>query len=103
MINIKIFLKKLRKKQWLTQEQFAKLLWVSHISLALIESWWRNVTKKFIEKLSSYLDIPPIYLSFFMFNEKYISKNDKYKTSFFKIGIWIHRLTDQIFLIYKWK
>lgn len=69
-MKFKDYLKQVRKNKWLTQNEFAQVLWISKISLAFFESWSREPTKLIIKKIAKYLDIHPKYLAFFLFEKE---------------------------------
>jgi transcriptional regulator with XRE-family HTH domain len=60
-------IKSIRQEAGLTQVELAKLMEVSPILIAMIESNQREVSKKFIEKLASLLDVHPTSITPFLY------------------------------------
>lgn len=60
-------IKSIRQEADLTQLEFASLMEVSPILIAMIESGKREVSKKFIEKLASVLDVHPASITPFLY------------------------------------
>jgi len=64
-------LKHIRAKAWLTQEQFAKSLWVSTINIGQFECWNREPSKKIIKALANKLEVSEFCLMPFLSNEEF--------------------------------
>ena len=60
-------IKSIRQEAGLTQLEFAKLMEVSPILIAMVESGQREASKKFIEKLASILDVHPASITPFLY------------------------------------
>ena len=62
-------IKLIRQEAGLTQIEFAKLMEVSPVLIAMVESEQREVSKKFIEKLASVLDVHPASITPFLYSQ----------------------------------
>lgn len=52
-------IKNLREQKWkFSQEQIAKLLWISRVSLSNIENWERDIKKEELETISEIFEVP---------------------------------------------
>ena len=69
-------IKKIRVKSGLTQTEFARLLDVSPILIAMIETGKKDVSKSLVEKIARILDVQPASISPFLFTHKISSIKD---------------------------
>lgn len=82
MYSFPDLIKKIRDESGLTQKEFASILGVSTILIAMIESGQKEVSKNFILKLANKLKISPSSITPFLFldknsNNKKISQIEK--------------------------
>jgi len=76
MITFPLLLKEIRKEAYLTQAEFAKILGVSPILIAMIESGQKEVSKNFILRLADCLRVHPSSITPFLFFEKTFDEHE---------------------------
>lgn len=69
-------IRKIRVKSGLTQTEFARLLDVSPILIAMIETGQKDVSKSLVEKIARILNVQPASISPFLFTHKISSIKD---------------------------
>lgn len=69
-------IRKIRVKSGLTQTEFARLLDVSPILIAMVETGQKDVSKSLVEKIARILDVQPASISPFLFTHKISSIKD---------------------------
>ena len=81
MYSFPELIRKIRKSAGLTQAEFALELNVSPVLIAMIESGQKPVSKNFIEKLASRIDVHPASITPFLYtnnvNENELSRVEK--------------------------
>ncbi len=83
MLTFPELIKEIRKNAGLNQEEFAKLLWVSKIFIAQLETNKREPSKNFIKILSDKLNVSSFSIMPFLSNDEIedfesLSKLEKY-------------------------
>lgn len=76
MKKLSELVKSIREGSGLSQREFASELEVSTIYISKIETDQKEVSKKFLIKLASYLDVHPSVLAPFLFYDEKIDSND---------------------------
>jgi len=81
-------IKKIREEAQLTQAEFAKILDISAVLVAMIETGQKEVSRKTILRLSEKMDVHPSSITPFMFNDenKYQNNMSKIEKSFLQFG-----------------
>lgn len=67
-------IKKIRNEAGLTQEKFAKILGVSPVLIAMVESGQKEVSKKLVLRLAKKLSVHPSSITPFIFVDKPMGK-----------------------------
>lgn len=70
MLTFSELIKEIRNNIWLNQEEFAKLLWVSKIFIAQLETNTREPSKNFIKILSDKLKVSTFSIMPFLSSQK---------------------------------
>ncbi len=87
MYSFPNLIRKIRDEAGLTQSEFAKALDVSTVLIAMIETGQKEVSKKFLLKLSKILNVHPSSITPFLFgNEKQIDKSSTIERKFIEFG-----------------
>lgn len=89
MYSFSDLIKNIRNKSELTQEEFARVLGVSTILIAMIETGQRPASKNFIEKLAEKLEVHPTSITPFIFIDESINvkKLSRPERSLIDIGL----------------
>lgn len=88
MYTFPSLIREIRSRANLTQEEFAKVLGVSTILIAMIETGKKPVSRNFIEKLAKKLEVHPTSITPFVFIDKDFNFKElsKVERSLVKVG-----------------
>lgn len=87
MYSFPELIKKIRNEAGLTQAEFAKILEVSPILIAMVEGGQREVSKKFIDKLATKLRVHPASITPFLYGSSGDKDLSVIEKQFFTFGI----------------
>lgn len=96
MFSFSELLKEIRKEANISQEKFAEILWVSAILIAMLETWKRDPSKKFVNILANKLNVSSFSLMPFLSSDEV---NDYDSLSFIEkkiYDIWVTLQQDLI-------
>lgn len=80
-------IRNIRNKAELTQEEFGRILGVSTVLIAMIETGQKEVSKNFIERLANKLEVHPTTITPFIFIDKNFSSKNLSKIEKSLIGV----------------
>ena len=82
MMNIYTFpqlIKMIRNEAGLTQSEFADEIGVSKILISMVESGQKDVSKNLVRKVAERLNVNPMSITPFLFNENTVNTNNMSK------------------------